>query len=97
MRSSHGCGRIAYVQAVAGKRCVGSSYPTRTLGNGERCAVESYGVSPVEILTVVSLPFALVLTVVVAWRRRAESVVETVSARKSGQGPLDGRVSLDGW
>jgi len=68
----------------------------RTLGNGERCAVDSYGVSPAEILTVVSLPCALVLTVMLAWRRRAEgAVVETAPASAIGRRRLEGSVSLN--
>jgi hypothetical protein len=58
--------------------------------------VDSYGVSPAEILTVVSLPCALVLTVMLAWRRRAEgAVVKVASTSETGRRGLDGRVSLD--
>jgi hypothetical protein len=58
--------------------------------------VESLGVSPAEILTVVSLPFVLVSTVVVARRRRVEAADAQASGAPRDRRRLDGRVSLDG-
>jgi hypothetical protein len=58
--------------------------------------VESLGVSPAEILTVVSLPFVLVSTVVVARRRRVEAADAQASSVPRDRRSFDGRVSLDG-